>query len=69
MLNLDQRLVRNRPDLQNTKETTVFGYIGEEFKIQNQITANCTEMETSSDIELLRFENGESHAVNRANSF
>jgi len=55
--------------LQNTKETTVFEYIGEEFKIQNQITANCTEMETSSDIELLRFENGESHAVNRANSF
>ncbi|MFC7677799.1 ABC-F family ATP-binding cassette domain-containing protein [Paenibacillus sp. GCM10028914] len=36
------------------KETTVFEYIGEEFiKIQNEITSICTEMETSSDIELL----------------
>ncbi|WP_340004258.1 ATP-binding cassette domain-containing protein [Paenibacillus sp. FSL K6-0276] len=37
-----------------TKEITVFEYIGEEFiKIQNEITAICTEMETSSDIDSL----------------
>ncbi|RXZ83821.1 ABC transporter ATP-binding protein [Paenibacillaceae bacterium] len=37
-----------------TKETTVFEYIGEEFiKIQNEITAICTEMETSSEIDSL----------------
>lgn len=37
-----------------TKETTVFEYIGEEFiKIQNEITSICTEMETSLDIEPL----------------
>ncbi|MDF2802552.1 MAG: transporter related [Anaerocolumna sp.] len=35
-------------------EITVFEYIGEEFiKLQNKITAICTEMETSSDIETL----------------
>ncbi|WP_339319723.1 ATP-binding cassette domain-containing protein [Paenibacillus sp. FSL R10-2734] len=40
--------------LDNTKETTVFEYIGEEFiKIQNEINAILTEMETSSDIEPL----------------
>jgi ATP-binding cassette subfamily F protein 3 len=40
--------------LDKMKETTVFEYIGEEFlKIQNEITAICTEMETSSDIEPL----------------
>lgn len=37
-----------------TKEITVFEYIGEEFiKIQNEITAILTEMETSSDIDSL----------------
>lgn len=37
-----------------TKDTTVFEYIGEEFiKIQNEITSICTEMETSPDIESL----------------
>ncbi|WP_438349451.1 ABC-F family ATP-binding cassette domain-containing protein [Paenibacillus sp. FA6] len=40
--------------LDNTKETTVFEYIGEEFiKIQNEINAIYTEMETSSDIDSL----------------
>ncbi|MCR8642966.1 ATP-binding cassette domain-containing protein [Paenibacillus sp. N1-5-1-14] len=40
--------------LDNTSETTVFEYIGEHFiKIENEITAICTEMETSSDIESL----------------
>ncbi|MGF7048410.1 ATP-binding cassette subfamily F protein 3 [Paenibacillus sp. DS2015] len=40
--------------LDNTKDTTVFEYIGEEFiKIQNEINAICTEMETSTDIESL----------------
>ncbi|MBP1996275.1 ABC-F family ATP-binding cassette domain-containing protein [Paenibacillus eucommiae] len=40
--------------LDKTKETTVFEYIGEDFiKIQNEITSICTEMETSSDIESL----------------
>lgn len=39
---------------EKTKETTVFEYIGEEFiKIQHEITAICTEMETSSDIDSL----------------
>ncbi|OUS73034.1 ABC transporter [Paenibacillus sp. MY03] len=42
------------PQFDKTKETTVYEYIGEEyFKIQNEITAICTEMETSSDIEPL----------------
>lgn len=41
-------------ELDNTKETTVFEYIGEQFiKIQNEIQSICTEMETSSDIEPL----------------
>ncbi|MEC0093206.1 ATP-binding cassette domain-containing protein [Paenibacillus macquariensis] len=40
--------------LDRTKETTVFEYIGEEFiKIQNEINMICTEMETSTDIESL----------------
>ncbi|HIW34635.1 MAG TPA: ATP-binding cassette domain-containing protein [Candidatus Paenibacillus intestinavium] len=40
--------------LDKTKDTTVFEYIGEEFiKIQNEITSICTEMETSSDIDSL----------------
>jgi ATP-binding cassette subfamily F protein 3 len=40
--------------LDQTKETTVFEYIGEEFiKIRNEIQSICTEMETSSDIEPL----------------
>ncbi|QGQ99827.1 ABC transporter ATP-binding protein [Paenibacillus psychroresistens] len=40
--------------LDKTKETTVFEYIGEAFiKIQNEITSICTEMETSSDIDSL----------------
>lgn len=39
---------------EKTKETTVFEYIGEEFiKIQHEITAICTEMETSPDIDSL----------------
>jgi ATPase components of ABC transporters with duplicated ATPase domains len=42
------------PELDNTKEKTVFEYIGERFiKIQNEIQSICTEMETSSDIEPL----------------
>ena len=40
--------------LDKTKDTSVFEYIGEEFiKIQNEITAVCTEMETSSDLDSL----------------
>ncbi|SFC48846.1 ATP-binding cassette, subfamily F, member 3 [Clostridium uliginosum] len=40
--------------LDKTKETTVFEYIGEDFiKLQNEITSICTEMETSSDIDTL----------------
>ncbi|WP_028543672.1 ABC-F family ATP-binding cassette domain-containing protein [Paenibacillus taiwanensis] len=40
--------------LDRTKETTVFEYIGEQFiEIQNEIQSLCTEMETSSDIEPL----------------
>lgn len=40
--------------LDRTKETTVFEYIGEEFiKVQNEINVICTEMETSTDIESL----------------
>ncbi|OAB48022.1 ABC-F family ATP-binding cassette domain-containing protein [Paenibacillus antarcticus] len=40
--------------LDRTKETTVFEYIGEEFiKIQNEINMICTEMETSTDIDPL----------------
>lgn len=40
--------------LDKTQETTVFEYIAEAFlKLQNEITAICSEMETSSDIEPL----------------
>lgn len=40
--------------LDHSSETTVFEYIGEEFiKLQNEISAILTEMETSSDIEPL----------------
>lgn len=40
--------------LDKTKDTTVFEYIGEPFiKLHNEITAICTEMETSSDIDSL----------------
>jgi len=36
------------------KETTVFEYIGEEFiKLQNEITSICSQMETSTDIDIL----------------
>ncbi len=42
------------PQLDKTKETTVFEYIGEEFiKLQNEIASICAEMETSSDIDVL----------------
>ncbi|MFE6795388.1 ABC-F family ATP-binding cassette domain-containing protein [Paenibacillus chitinolyticus] len=41
-------------ELDNTKETTVFEYIGEPFiKLQNEIQSICTEMESSTDIEPL----------------
>lgn len=40
--------------LDSAKEITVFEYVGEEFiRLQNDITAICTEMETSSDLEAL----------------
>ncbi|CAI6062397.1 ABC-F family ATP-binding cassette domain-containing protein [Cohnella sp. JJ-181] len=40
--------------LDKTKETTVFEYIGEEFiKIQNEIASIFTEMESSSDLDSL----------------
>jgi ATP-binding cassette subfamily F protein 3 len=40
--------------IDKTKETTVFEYIGEEYiAIQNEIASICTEMETSSDIDIL----------------
>jgi ATP-binding cassette, subfamily F, member 3 len=40
--------------LDETKEMTVFDYIGEEFiKLQNEITSICIEMETSSDMNSL----------------
>jgi len=40
--------------LGETKEITVFQYIGEKFiKLQNEITSICSEMETSSDIDSL----------------
>ncbi|WP_332527207.1 ATP-binding cassette domain-containing protein [Niameybacter sp.] len=40
--------------LDDTNELTVFEYIGETFiKLQNEITAICTEMETASDLEAL----------------
>lgn len=38
----------------NTKESTVFEFVGEEFiKLQNEISSICSEMELSSDIEVL----------------
>ncbi|MFC4102106.1 ABC-F family ATP-binding cassette domain-containing protein [Paenibacillus xanthanilyticus] len=41
-------------ELDNTKEPTVFEYIGERFiQIQQDIQSICTEMETSTDIEPL----------------
>jgi ATP-binding cassette subfamily F protein 3 len=40
--------------LDKTKETTVFEFIGEEFiKLQHEIASICTEMETSSDHDAL----------------
>jgi ATP-binding cassette, subfamily F, member 3 len=40
--------------LDNASEITVFEYIGEEFiKLQNEITAICTEMETATELEAL----------------
>lgn len=40
--------------LDKTREITVFDYIAEDFiRLQNEITAICTEMETSEDIEAL----------------
>lgn len=40
--------------LDNTKDITVFEYIAEEFiKLQNELTAICIEMETSSDLDPL----------------
>ncbi|OEH85157.1 ABC transporter [Desulfuribacillus stibiiarsenatis] len=40
--------------LDKTKETTVFEYIGEEFiKLQHEIASICTEMETASDYDVL----------------
>ena len=42
------------PQLDKTKETTVFEYIGEKFiKLQNEIASICAEMETASDIDAL----------------
>ena len=46
--------VRQFQELDKTKEITVFDYLAEDFlKLQNEITAICTEMETSSDIDIL----------------
>ncbi|WP_217594243.1 ABC-F family ATP-binding cassette domain-containing protein [Cohnella sp. GbtcB17] len=40
--------------LDNTKDTTVFEYIGEDFiQIQDEIASICTEMESASELELL----------------
>lgn len=42
------------PQVDKTKETTVFEYIGEEFiKIQDEITALYAEMSTTSDMDSL----------------
>ncbi|MBW6411016.1 ABC-F family ATP-binding cassette domain-containing protein [Clostridium weizhouense] len=42
------------PQLDKTKETTVFEYLCEDFiKLQSEITSICAEMETSSEIEPL----------------
>ncbi|WP_349817876.1 MULTISPECIES: ABC-F family ATP-binding cassette domain-containing protein [Clostridium] len=46
--------VRQFQEIDKTKEITVFEYLAEDFiKLQNEITAICTEMETSSNIETL----------------
>ncbi|MGL4773611.1 MAG: ABC-F family ATP-binding cassette domain-containing protein [Clostridium sp.] len=46
--------VKQFQEVDKTKEITVFEYLAEDFiKLQNEITAICTEMETSSDIETL----------------
>jgi ATP-binding cassette subfamily F protein 3 len=46
--------VSQMPQLDKTKEITVFDYIAEEFtNLQKEITSICTEMETSPDIEAL----------------
>lgn len=40
--------------IDNSKEITVFEYLGEEFiKLQNEITSICSQMESSSDIDTL----------------
>lgn len=40
--------------LDNTKETSVFEYLGEDFiQIQDEITSICTEMESTSELDLL----------------
>lgn len=40
--------------LDQTKETTVFEYIGEKYiELQNEIASICAEMETSSDMDIL----------------
>ena len=46
--------VRQFQEVDKTKDITVFEYLAEDFiKLQNEISAICTEMETSSDIETL----------------
>lgn len=46
--------VRQFQEVDKTKDITVFEYLAEDFiKLQNEIAAICTEMETSSDIETL----------------
>ncbi|NRU88210.1 ATPase subunit of ABC transporter with duplicated ATPase domains [Clostridium beijerinckii] len=41
-------------EVDNTKETTVFEYLCEDYiKLQNEITSICSLMETSSDIDAL----------------
>ena len=46
--------VKQFQELDKSKDITVFEYLAEDFiKLQNEIAAICTEMETSSDIETL----------------
>ena len=46
--------VRQFQEIDKTQDITVFEYLAENFiKLQNEITAICTEMEKSSDIETL----------------
>lgn len=46
--------VRQFQEIDKTQDITVFEYLAENFiKLQNEITAICTEMETSPDIETL----------------